>query len=295
MRTGKQEQEVISKLIQWAQEREDIRAMVLTSSRTNPKAQLDMFSDFDVIVIVRDIHPFLEDESWLSSFGKVLVVYRDPVQLEYGFERFCRVTHYEDGTKIDYTVWPTELLQHIVKEPKLPAYLDNGYEILLDKDRLTEHLKTPTYTAYIPTPPSEKDYLTTIEEFFNDAIYVAKNVFRGNLFITKLCLDHIMKEECLRKMLEWQMEIDHGWALTTGAHGKGLRQHVDPEVWTALESTYVGAGHEENWQALFTTISVFRKVASEVADHLGYSYPQDLDDEVVKYLREIKNVTKSVY
>jgi aminoglycoside 6-adenylyltransferase len=83
-------------------------------------------------------------------------------------------------------------------------------------------------------------------------------------------------------MLEWRMEIDHKWSLPTGAHGKGLKHYVNPAIWQKLESTYVGAGKEDNWQALFTTIGIFRQVASEVASGLGFSYPQDLESRVNK-------------
>jgi aminoglycoside 6-adenylyltransferase len=88
-------------------------------------------------------------------------------------------------------------------------------------------------------------------------------------------------------MLEWRMEIDHGWSVKPGAHGKGLKKYVAPETWARLESTYVGAGTEENWQALFDTISLFRDMAKEVGTALGYAYPQDLDNRVIQYLSRI--------
>ena len=49
-----------------------VRAMLLTSSRADPKAHLDLFSDYDVILVVTDIHPFFEDRTWLQDFGQVL-------------------------------------------------------------------------------------------------------------------------------------------------------------------------------------------------------------------------------
>ena len=82
------------------------------------------------------LHPFLEDERWLESFWKVLVLYLDPIGLDHGLEKFARITQYEDGTKTDYTVYPVELLRRIVKDPELPEDLDIGYAILLDKDHL---------------------------------------------------------------------------------------------------------------------------------------------------------------
>jgi aminoglycoside 6-adenylyltransferase len=280
------EQEVLSKLVAWGEGREDVRAMILTSSRANPDYHHDIFSDYDVILVVKDVHPYLSD-SWLEDFGKVLVVYHDPIQLESGFAHFTRVTHYQDGTKIDYVVWPAGLLQWITDEPKLPAYLDDGYRVLLDKDSLTEKMKPPTFTAYILVPPSEQDFQYTISEFFNDSIYVAKNLRRDDLFLVKLCFDNIMKQQSIRTMLEWRMEIDHGWSVKPSAHGKGLKKYIAPEIWARLEKTYVGAETAENWEALFDTISLFRDVAREVAAVLGYEYPQDMDNRVIQYLSRI--------
>jgi aminoglycoside 6-adenylyltransferase len=283
------EQEVLSKLTKWGEVREDVRAMILTSSRANPDSHLDIFSDYDIILVVKDVHPYLSD-SWLEDFGKVLVVYHDPIQLESGFAHFTRVTHYQDGTKIDYAVWPAGLLQWIADEPTLPAYLDDGYRVLLDKDSWTEKMKPPTFKAYIPVPPSEQDFQYTISEFFNDSIYVAKNLRRDDLFPVKLCFDNIMKQQSIRTMLEWRMEIDHGWSVKPGAHGKGLKKYVAPETWARLESTYVGVGTEENWQALFDTISLFRDIAKEVGTALGYAYPQDTDNRVMRHLHRIHDM-----
>lgn len=288
----RQDHDAVSSLVQWAESKVDIRAMLLTSARTNPSATVDRFSDYDVILVVTSIKPFLESEDWLEDFGKVLVVYRDPIRIEYGLETFIRVTQYENGTKIDYTIWPVDLIRRITREPKLPPCLDVGYNVLIDKDNLTEQLRRPTYTAYIPIIPTEKEYQALIEEFFNIAIYVAKHICRDDLMPLKYCLDYVAKQDKLRKMLEWRVELDHNWSIGLGAYGKSLKKYVKSEIWSELESTYVGAGKEENWEALFRTIAVFRKVATEVADHLGYSYPYSLDQRVVKYLDKIKGSHK---
>ncbi len=279
------EQTVLEHLIHWAKEEEAVRALILYSSRTCPGAPVDRFSDYDVLVIVNDIHPYHEDDSWLQAFGPVLVVYRNPIEPEHGFDSFSFITHYQDGTKIDYGVMPVDFLQWAVQAPELPPNLDDGYRVLLDKDGLAAGLKPPTYTAYIPKPPTEKQYLALIEEFFNDALYVAKNICRDNLFAVKLSLDYIMKYQCLRKLLEWRMEIERGWSARPGSCGKGLKQRTVPEIWAALESTYVGAGTEENWEALFKTIDLFRRIAVEVGEKLGYAYPYEQDRGVTGMCR----------
>jgi aminoglycoside 6-adenylyltransferase len=280
---------VIDRLIKWGNQRPDVRAILLTSSRANPKAVIDEFSDYDVIVAVKDIKPYINDESWLGDYGKVLMVYRDPVHLEYGFERFTRVTYYWDYSRIDYTLWPTGLLKHMTEMTELPPYLDDGYKILLDKDNLTKEMKPPTYKAYIPRPPKEKEYLEVIDNFFNETMYVAKSIRHENIFAIKLNLDHWMKQAYLRTMLEWLMETENGWEIKVSAYGKGLKKRLKPELWAELKSTYVGAGTEENWDALFKTIVLFRKVAKEVGNRLGYTYPNEMDSRVVEYLKKVKS------
>jgi aminoglycoside 6-adenylyltransferase len=286
------EKEVIDTLIQWAEHQPGVRAMLLTSSRAIPNAPTDVFSDYDVILAVREVQPFYEDRTWLEAFGPVLVVYRDPLEPYYGFPKSAYVTQYENGPKIDFTLWPVEILQRIAAEPQLPDEFDAGYRVLLDKDHLTDGLKPPTYRAYIPTPPTESEYLDVVEGLFQEATYVAKYLWRDDLMAAKHFLDHFMKQEHLRPMLEWRLEIDHDWSVKPGLYGQWLKKRLSPDLWAELESTYRGAGLEENWEAMFRTIALFRKVAIEVGDRLGYAYPHDLDRRTVAYLQKVKNLDR---
>lgn len=284
--------DVVRRLVQWADQQDLVRAMLLTSTRANPHAPVDIFSDYDVVLVVADIHPFFTDRSWLQDFGQVLVVYWDPIYPEpdYGIEQVGNVTQYADGLKIDFRLWPVALLHQITQAPVLPADLDVGYTVLVDKDHLTDGMRPPTYSAYIPTRPTDETYQTVIQDFFSDAPYVAKCLWRDELLPAKWCLDYDMKHNYLRPMLEWRVERDHGWSVPTGALGKGLKKRLPPAIWSQLESTYVGAGIADNWEALFQTMALFRQVAIDVADDLGYTYPHDLDRRVTTYVQSIKDL-----
>lgn len=67
----------------------------------------------------------------------------------------------------------------------MPEELDIGFQVLMDKDRITFGLKKPTHQAYIPKPPSQEEYLNRIEEFFHEATYVAKKLWRGDQHFAK--------------------------------------------------------------------------------------------------------------
>ncbi len=283
--------DVVRRLIQWADQQDLVRAMLLTSTRANPHTPVDIFSDYDVVLVVADIHPFFTNRAWLEDFGPVLVVYWDPLSPEpaYGIEQTGNVIQYADGLKIDFRLWPVALLHQITQAPTLPAGLDGGYTVLVDKDHLTDGMRSPSYRAYIPTRPSEETYQTMIQDFFSDAPYVAKCLWRDELLPAKWCLDYDMKHNYLRPMLEWQMERDHGWSVPTGALGKGLKKRLPAEIWRQLERTYAGAGIADNWEALFRTLALFRQVAIAVADDLGYAYPHAFDRRVTTYVQSMKD------
>ncbi len=285
--------DVTSRLIQWAEQKNSIRAMLLTSTRAIPGAVVDVLSDYDVVLVVEDIHPFYEDRGWLHDFGNVLVAYWDPIypDPDFGFEKFGNVTEYGDALKIDFILLPVELFQRIVRAPQLPAEYDAGYRILLDKDKLTAGMKPPTYRGYIPLQPSNDVYQKLINDFFSDVPYVAKCLWRDELLPAKWCLDYDMKHVHLRPMLEWKIGLETDWSVAVGSLGKGLKKRLSSDVWSQVENTYAGADIRENWTALYRTIDLFRQIAVEVGQRLGYTYPHELDQRVTEYAREIQAFT----
>jgi aminoglycoside 6-adenylyltransferase len=287
-----QPDDVIRRLVGWAEQRDAIRAMLLTSTRAVPNAKIDVLSDYDVILVVEDVRPFFEDRTWIEDFGEVLVVYWDPLHPDpdFGIEQVGNVTQYRDGLKIDFTVWPLEILRLIAQAAALPAELDAGYRVLLDKDHLTDDMLAPTYSAYIPARPTNEEYQTHINDFLTDAPYVAKCLWRDELLPAKWCLDYDMKHVYLRVVLEWRIELDHGWSAPTGNLGKGLKKRLPPEVWSELEASYAGAAIADNWESLYRTMALFRRVAIEVGEVLGYAYPHDLDRRVTAFVQEIQRL-----
>jgi aminoglycoside 6-adenylyltransferase len=61
--------EVLARLKEWGSGQDAVRAMLLTSTRAVPQAAVDRMSDYDVILVVRDIVPFHENRTWLQAFG----------------------------------------------------------------------------------------------------------------------------------------------------------------------------------------------------------------------------------
>ncbi len=49
-----------------------ILAIYLNGSRTNDNAPRDIFQDYDIVYVVTDTLPFIEDKDWISGFGHIL-------------------------------------------------------------------------------------------------------------------------------------------------------------------------------------------------------------------------------
>ena len=91
--------------------------MLLYSSRANPGAPVDRFSDYDLLLAVSDVHRFFDHDHWLEDFGEVLVVFRNPIGVEFGFECSGFITHYRDGVKVDFGFYPVDFLTWAARQP----------------------------------------------------------------------------------------------------------------------------------------------------------------------------------
>ena len=75
--------------------------------------------------------------------------------------------------------------------------------------------------------------------------------------------------------------------------GKGIKSALDKSTWTKIEDTPAGANIEQNWQALFSATVLFQKLATEVADILGFEHLHTLDRQVTAYLEIIREHPRS--
>ena len=281
------EREVLGRLMAWAEAEATVRAVLMTSSRTRPAAPVDALSDYDVILVVANAAEFTRDDAWQSVYGRPLVRWGDQGR-EAGFVTHFTGVVYEDFVKIDYTVWPQALLQHVTATGVLLPELDAGYKVLLDKDAQTVGWPAPSYRAYVPARPSAAEYQALVEEFWWSATYVAKSLWRDELVFAHWCLDNELRVGTLRRMLEWRIELDHDWSLRPGVLGRGLKPHLPPALWAALEATYTGPSLEAHWQALLGVAAVFGQVAREVGAALGYAYPEEIDLKMQSFFQALR-------
>jgi len=283
MKNKKQEKEVIEELQNWASENDDVRAMVLTSSRVNPDSFIDIFSDYDIELYVKDTQVFMNDE-WLSFFYEPMIRWPLKPMSTFSKDWITRLVIFENEVRIDFQITSKNSID--------PNAYDNGYRVLVDKDGLTKDLNEPTFSEYLIKKPTQEEYDSLINSFFWDAIYVPKYLWRDELYFAKFMFDSTLRFNKLRKMIEWYIGTQNSWSVNSGLCGRFFKHYLDSKTWTELEATFSDADIENNWVAFFNMIDLFRKYAIYVGNNLGYEYPSSLDERVLKYIYAIKSAGK---
>ncbi|MCC7024771.1 MAG: aminoglycoside 6-adenylyltransferase [Thermomicrobiales bacterium] len=148
MRLGSDEAEVLGRLLRWGVADERVRGMLLTSSRLDPRERLDILSDYDIALLVTNPEGMFRNEGWLRAVGAPLLRVRD-VEAMFGLEKPNVTVLYDDGVKIDFSLWPRSLARVVRERNALPEEFDDGFRVLLDKDGLTCDWPTPSHRAFI--------------------------------------------------------------------------------------------------------------------------------------------------
>lgn len=278
------EEEMLHLILETARSDERIRAVILNGSRVNPQAPRDLFQDFDVVYLVTEVAPYRNNQVWIRRFGELMILQmpedmQDPPPD--GDGHFTYLMQFIDGNRIDLSLYPLERLAEVLS--------DSLSVVLLDKDGLVATLPPPDESTYLPQPPTAKAFADCCNEFWWVSPYVAKGLWRRQIVYAKHALDVVVRDQ-LMKMLTWYIGVRTGFSVNPGKDGKYFERYLEPELWEMLLATYTDDSYEHTWEALFTMGELFRRVARQVAEAFGFSYPYEDDARVSAHLRRVREL-----
>ncbi len=270
---------------------ERIRMVLLNGSRANPNAAKDIFQDYDIIYIVRDIKAFKADHSWIDIFGKRLILQMpdDMVMFDGNDDKnknetFAYLMLFEDGSRIDLTLYPIE---------KITTQFNPGSlcVLLLDKDNLFPDFPLPADKDYLIKKPGEKEFSDCCNEFWWVSTYIAKGLWRGDITYAKDILENPVRKMFM-KMIEWHIGAATMFTISFGKSGKNMRDNIDQALWNKILTTYPDAEPGNIWNSLFIMTDIFRELAVEIADNFQFKYNSVEDKNIVEYLKKVMDLAK---
>lgn len=270
------------KIISFAKLKHSIRAVVLNGSRASPGAIKDAYQDYDIIYIVENVLPFVQNQNWIKHFGK-LIIMQKPDEMDGLWpnqnKKFTFLMLFEDGNRIDLTFMEKA---YYFSQP-----IDSQSKVLLDKDKQLNQLPKPSDKDYLPEPPSEKLFAERCNEFLWCSQNVVKGLCRKELIYAKYMGENILRGELI-KLLIWYAGIKTNHSKNLGAYGKYLEKYIEPEIWSRFKNTYVGADYEQMWRSLFDMFEIFNILAIKISTYYDFDYDQGDYLRVLSFLQAQK-------
>ncbi|CAN5124029.1 hypothetical protein BH20ACT13_BH20ACT13_19190 [soil metagenome] len=259
-------------VVDWASEREDIRALLVVGSQARAKVPADRWSDLDIVLIVDDPEPYAEDPSWVREFGQPVLTFLEDTPVG---QRERRVL-YETGEDVDFPLIQVTALELLEQSENAANLLARGYRVLVDRIGLAERLARVAAAVERPPPPTQRDFTQLASDFWYHALWAAKKLRRGEVFTAKGCLDGYMKDR-LVTLLEWHARAVDA-SVDTWHDGRFLERWADPGALAALERAFAHYDVRDVARALWETIDLWQGLEEETASRLGFALTLDHGD-----------------
>ena len=215
---------------------------------------------------------------------------------------------FDGGLKADFVFYSVTVLRQMVESQTMPGVYQRGYFILVDKDGLAARLPPAHYAPPPLEKPTIEEFTRTVNAFWYGAVYIAKQLRRRELpwappepppvspqggegglgsapdrvWVAKYA-DGLMKNELLT-MLAWHVRATRGWDHDTWHNGRFMGEWVDAATWQDLQAVFGRFEAADAWRALLANLELFRRLATEAAQHLAYDYPRLLDERVTHFV-----------
>lgn len=281
------EKEMYSMLLQIAKEDERIKAVYMNGSRTNKNVEKDIFQDYDIVYVVTDTKPFIDEKGWINKFGKIWFMQFPDEHPDYPSDKanfYGWLMQFEDGNRIDLHVESVKHAREHILDDKL-------CKILLDKDNILPDIPNSTDEDYYVKKPTREQFLCTCTEFWWCLNNVAKGLWREEILYVQDMMNFFVRKQ-LEKILSWKIGIKTDFSVSVGKSAKYMYKWLEKEEYDMYLSTYAKGNTGDLWQSVFKIIDLFKTEARYVAEQLGYEYDSKEENACIDFLNIVRNLPK---
>lgn len=285
------EHEMFDLILKVAKEDGRIRAVYMNGSRTNSNAPKDIFQDYDIVFVVKEIRSFIDDKNWIDIFGKRLYM-QNPDELDLILGHIDEIKNYygwliqlSDGNRLDLHVQTIEVTKNDILNDKL-------CRILLDKDDILPSIPEATDQDYYVKKPSNEEFECVCNEFWWCLNNVAKGLWREEVPYVQDMINYFVRPQ-LVKVLSWKIGIETNYSCSIGKSGKYMYRWLPKEIWELFLKTYSSGNVVEIWEAVLAMCDLFDVITHEVSKKLCYSYNENEANESLKFLKHTRQLPKN--
>lgn len=273
--------QLVERCVAWAGTRSDIQAMIQVGSRARIDHPADAWSDTDLLCFVDDVKQYENNTAFLDEIGALIV----SIPSRTAGNDVERLALFEGGYAIDFVWVAAAVLEQVVGMTDAPDIFKRGARLLLDRTgRVAKMIPVEPQVITAMPAPSAGEFAFTCNAFWYTAVYLAKQLRRGDLWLVKIRDGNL--KGLLLQMIEWHARAKLG-ARDTWHMGRFMGDWADARVVPALHRTFGHYDAEDSWRALFASMDVFRWLAHETAEALGFEYEGRIDHQVTEYVTHL--------
>lgn len=273
------EEAELHQLILSVGQRVGARAIGLSGSRTDPQAPKDFLQDFDVVYVMDDIQPLVDDPSWLEAFGPIMIRQTPEASTIYPPSLggcFTYLMHFLDGVRIDLMLCPLALVDRLANEP--------GLQPLLDPGQILSFAKQANHSHYWIKRPTQAAFQEHCNEFWWVSTYVVKGLLRKQLIyaadhLYTICWQELLWIEDLFVAQAQQFQV------STGKNHKYLQSFLTEKEWRELTSLLDFSTITACGQSLLKMQKRFDGQAKNISEKLGLAYDWQEAENVQTYTK----------
>lgn len=293
--------ELFDRVTVWGRSRRDVRGIVLIGSHARTSPPADRWSDVDLLISCHDPEALIESTDWLEALGEARITFleKNPVD----GERERRVA-FSNGLDVDFNfvsarrlrllrfalgrgrflVTPSLRRQARDGALALATIMRPGYRILLDKDGLLAALAV---VVVQPIPANERQLDEIASDFWYHAIWTAKKLRRGELWMAKGCCDAYLKDR-VAEVLSLGRERPDGLPRM-----RFIDEALDAKTAKLLRKSHAKYDRADLARALKVTLDLFAQAARQTAERLALTLDESEEQfaraEVARVLAEAES------
>jgi aminoglycoside 6-adenylyltransferase len=265
-------QTLLDAIIRFAETCDAVTALILIGSQARDENKADEFSDTDLILVVTDAGPFLQSDSWLGEIGGYHVSFTEPT---IGGQMERRVL-FDGAQDVDFVIVGTDAAAQTLKTGDAQQILSRGYKVLAAK----RGFAVPPIPHAIRSafrPAAEAEFGNLVQDFWYHTVWATKKLMRRELWSAKFCVDGYLKQKLLW-MIEQHEHLVRHTEQDTWYGGRFIERWADADTLRGLQTAFAHFDPKDIAKALTETMTLFRRLATQVAAACGFIYPAHTDD-----------------
>ena len=266
-------------------EDEKILAVYMNGSRTNSNVKKDIFQDYDVVFVVRDVSSFSKNPNWIKKIGNTFYMQLPDENPNFPSDKenfYGILVQFDDGVRMDIHF---ESLNHAIEHIKD----DSLCKILIDKNNYLPSIPESSDKNYWINKPTEIDFLACCNEFWWCTNNLAKGLWRKEILYVQDMANFVVRKQ-LEKMLSWKAGLKNNFSVSVGKSAKYLQIYIDETEYNQYLQTFFTCDIESAWKCIFLMCDLFEKISVEVANQLGYLYNFEEAKNAREFLERVRKL-----